>query len=98
MKYKGKKLDEHEDFFTYISTYLTRHHFSINSTYVNARIKTCFVMWINNITPESLVSTNTTIVWSLLSKKKKTENALLKSELQHKKSQLGLTSQKQKEE
>lgn len=49
--------------------YLARHHFSIDATDVDASIKTGFVMRIHNITAKCLVSTNTTVIRSLLSSK-----------------------------
>lgn len=67
------KNDEYENYF---SNYLTRHHFCINSSNVNVRMKTGFEMRVNNVTSEILVSINTTIVWTLLSKGKKCKYAI----------------------
>merc|ERR1712183_85808 len=47
---------------------LARHHFSIDTTDIDASIKTGFVMRIYDITAKGLVSTITTIVWSLWSR------------------------------
>lgn len=50
---------------SYLELPLARHNLAIDTTNVNASIKTSLVMSVDNITSKSLVSTNTTIVWSL---------------------------------
>lgn len=45
--------------------YLSRHNFTVNAADINTSIKASFVVRVNNFAPKSLLSTNTTVVWSL---------------------------------
>lgn len=47
------------------SFYLSRHHFSIDSTNIDSCIDASLVVRINNIPSESFISTNTAIVGAL---------------------------------
>lgn len=49
--------------------YLARHDFTIYTADVYTSVKTCFVVSIDYVSSECLVSTDTTVVWPLEDKK-----------------------------
>ena len=49
------------------NSYLSRHHFSVDATNVDACIKACLVVRIDNVKLKDFVR-STSVVWSLLSK------------------------------